>query len=71
MDTQKITIIGLGIGIVLVIQFFLISDFMDRKEDQSPEIFQKGYDLGIENTIKSLFVKTWCNELISPTFAAQ
>ena len=58
LDNQKMVILALGVSIVLIIQYFLVSNLVDQKESESLEMFQKGYDIGIESTIKSLFVKT-------------
>jgi len=58
LDNQKIVIIGLGVTIVLIIQYFLISDLIKQKEIESLEMFQTGYEMGIENSVKTLFVNT-------------
>jgi hypothetical protein len=58
MEKQKIAIIGLGVAIILIVQYFLISDLVNQKNEESMTIFQNGYDAGVESTIKLLFAKT-------------
>lgn len=55
MDKQKIIILALAIGLIFVLNFFLLDNYFKENQRQIEEAFLSGRDQGIKETITMLF----------------
>jgi hypothetical protein len=57
-NKQKIIIVSLALSLFIVVQYFVIEKILDANQEKMSEIYQKGYDHGLKDTITTLYQET-------------
>ena len=57
-DKKKIIIIGVSGALFIILQFYLLDFWENQKLMEHAEVFQKGYDSGLENAVFTIYNNT-------------
>ena len=61
-DKNKIIIVGLAGILFIILQFYLLDYWEQQRLIEDTDLFQKGYDFGLENAVITIYNNTQdCN----------